>query len=333
MIILFSKKEDLSTFDIVKWLHHMGVNDVIRINAGDNDAVINLQEGEFYIQLKKQSIRLKDIKAVWYRKGRQWLYKQHQHVAIDEHPLFTEYLNAKIEKEEHKLSEYFHYMIENTISTLGSSFKSDLNKLKVLSIAKSVGLLIPDFYVVNSKKSLEKLFEEHDGFITKSMSDGIYLFESKELETGYFSYTEKITREMIEELPDKLPFSFLQKKIYKDFEIRIFFLDGCCYSMAILSQLDEQTQTDFRKYNEVKPNRMVPFMLPEAIDKKIIRLFDKLDMRTGSVDFIVDKKGDYYFLEINPVGQFSMTSAPCNYNLEKKVALTLIEDARRTLRA
>jgi hypothetical protein len=36
------------------------------------------------------------------------------------------------------------------------------------------------------------------------------------------------------------------------------------------------------------------------------------------------KKGEYVFLEVNPIGQFGMVSAPCNYNLEKKIAQYLI---------
>ena len=48
------------------------------------------------------------------------------------------------------------------------------------------------------------------------------------------------------------------------------------------------------------------------------------DLETGSLDLIYSKTGQYYFLEVNPGGQFSMVSIPCNYNLEKKVAEYLI---------
>jgi hypothetical protein len=43
--------------------------------------------------------------------------------------------------------------------------------------------------------------------------------------------------------------------------------------------------------------------------------------------------GREVFLEVNPVGQFGMVSAPCNYHLEKKVAELLIRkeaDGRRS---
>ena len=36
-----------------------------------------------------------------------------------------------------------------------------------------------------------------------------------------------------------------------------------------------------------------------------------MSLNTGSIDLIKTKSGDYVFLEVNPVGQFSMVSFPC----------------------
>jgi pyruvate carboxylase len=95
------------------------------------------------------------------------------------------------------------------------------------------------------------------------------------------------------------------------------------YTMAIFSQLDRQTSTDFRKYNKQKPNRNVPYLLPKNIKNKIIKLMENCNLNTGSIDMIVDKDDNYIFLEINPVGQFGMVSIPCNYFLEREIALEL----------
>lgn len=45
----------------------------------------------------------------------------------------------------------------------------------------------------------------------------------------------------------------------------------------------------------------------------------RLDLNCGSFDFIKNKD-QYYFLEINPVGQFLGLSKICNYSLEKEIA-------------
>ena len=96
--------------------------------------------------------------------------------------------------------------------------------------------------------------------------------------------------------------------------------------MAIFSQNDKQTKIDFRNYNDDRPNRYVPYLLPVSIEKKITKLMQKLNLTTGSVDLIKDIKGNYVFLEINPVGQFGMVSGPCNYYLEKRIAEFLIKN-------
>ena len=46
----------------------------------------------------------------------------------------------------------------------------------------------------------------------------------------------------------------------------------------------------------------------------------KLNLNCGSLDLVLDNNGIYYYLEVNPVGQFGMVSFPCNYYLEKKIA-------------
>jgi glutathione synthase/RimK-type ligase-like ATP-grasp enzyme len=47
---------------------------------------------------------------------------------------------------------------------------------------------------------------------------------------------------------------------------------------------------------------------------------DKLNLLTGSLDILKDKNGKYYFLEVNPIGQFGMVSKPCNYYIEEQIA-------------
>jgi glutathione synthase/RimK-type ligase-like ATP-grasp enzyme len=101
--------------------------------------------------------------------------------------------------------------------------------------------------------------------------------------------------------------------------------------MAIFSSADAQTKADFRNYNWKKPNRTVPYELPEVITNKIVELMDSFQMNTGSLDFIVNENNEYIFLEVNPTGQFGMVSFPCNYHLEKIVAQTLVE--RETAKA
>jgi glutathione synthase/RimK-type ligase-like ATP-grasp enzyme len=122
--------------------------------------------------------------------------------------------------------------------------------------------------------------------------------------------------------------TLFQEMIDKDVEIRTFVIEKKIYSMAIFSQLDRQTQVDFRRYNHNKMNRMVPFKLPTNLEVKIINFMQSINLNTGSIDFIKGKDGNYYFLEINPTGQYGFLSAMCNYNLDEVIARQLISPTK-----
>lgn len=49
----------------------------------------------------------------------------------------------------------------------------------------------------------------------------------------------------------------------------------------------------------------------------------KLTIKCGSIDMVVNTKNEFVFLEVNPFGQFQQVSFPCNYYLELKVAENL----------
>src|SRR5699024_11613139 len=112
--------------------------------------------------------------------------------------------------------------------------------------------------------------------------------------------------------------------IEKQFEVRVFYLKGECFSKAIFSQNDQQTAEDYRNYNIEKPNRIIPFQLPVKIIKKTKKLMDEVGLDTGSLYFIVTKNNQYIFLEINPIGQFADFYYQCNCPLEKQVVKELL---------
>jgi glutathione synthase/RimK-type ligase-like ATP-grasp enzyme len=93
--------------------------------------------------------------------------------------------------------------------------------------------------------------------------------------------------------------------------------------MSIFSQNDEQTKVDFRDYNIERPNRTVPYKLPKDIEDKLSLFMSRMELDTGSIDIIVTPDMEYVFLEVNPVGQYGMTSLPCNYYLDEKIAKCL----------
>src|SRR5690606_29202165 len=119
---------------------------------------------------------------------------------------------------------------------------------------------------------------------------------------------------------DEFALTLFQERVSKKYEIRIFFFNQKLYCMAILSQSDKSTSIDYRNYNRSLPNRNIPIKIPDEVRKKVIEFIKASELRTGSIDIIVDENNQYVFLEVNPQGQFDWVSQNCNYYIEKDIA-------------
>jgi len=187
--------------------------------------------------------------------------------------------------------------------------------LQQLEIAKKVGLKIPHTLLRSrlSSKDMEKRL------ITKNLSE-VANFSFRH--NFYSTYTSQVKNSNLDE---DFFVSLFQEEIEKELELRVLYIDGKCYAMAIFSQDNTQTQTDYRRYDYNNSNRMEIFQLPQNIIKNILLFMEKMKLQTGSLDFILDKKGDYIFLEVNPSGQYDLFNHYSSINPDKLIAEHLIK--------
>ena len=316
MILILSSPGDLSTELVMDWLRHYNYP-FYRLNSSD------FIEKQFFYDVNNNTIKIDNeildmntVNIIWYRKfaffSNSEFHEQAQHI------INKNYLGI-LAIEFNTMLRAFWLNISNK-KWLTNPKNIYLNKIEVLQKAKKFGLTIPNTYLLNRKKDLENL---NKSVITKSVSEASFLREPEGL---YSMYTKEIFNDPIySNIPDNFFTSLVQETIDKEYELRVFYLDNKFYSMAIFSQSDEQTKIDFRNYNFDKPNQTVPYKLPKEIEKNLKALIKDLGLNCCSIDIIKDNNGNYYFLEINPVGQFGMVSSPCNYHLYKVVADYLIK--------
>ena len=107
----------------------------------------------------------------------------------------------------------------------------------------------------------------------------------------------------------------IQSKINKSFEIRVFFFENKIWSIATF---EFTKNTDVRNI-KASEKKYIPYVLPKHICEKVILLKNKLGLKCGTIDFLKTNK-EFYFLEINPLGQFYEVSYYGNYNIEKYIA-------------
>ena len=329
MIIIFSAKYDYSSSLVMDRLKAKGEN-VIRINRDENTYQFEqLTENGIYFRniYTEEIINLDDVTSCWWRRGgfsmSQFYEKSNKiseiknDINVDLTPLYKE--KSIIKNEFESLINYIRFRVYNKSRiNLGSPI-FNLNRLEILDLAKKYGLHTPKYNVITSGKQLSENHKYLGNAVSKALSDGIY----DEIESyRFYTYTELIDSNFYEDNAETIFFpSLITSLVEKQIEIRSFYIDGDFFSMAIFSQSDEQTKIDFRKYSS---NRNEPYKLPSDVEEKLRMLFEKINLNTGSADLILDKNGNYIFLEINPVGQYGMTSEPCNYDLDNLITNYLI---------
>lgn len=321
MILIISQETDGSTIQVQKWLEYykakyyvLNVEDKVELEhieiekSGNISIIIKVVKDNFIINFD-------NIKYVWYRRGEvnfNFSYINYENKIIESQ------INKFILSEYKYLTDIIYYKL-GQIKHLSDFRNTDLNKIIVLSKAVECGLEIPRTLITTNKNN--PMFDQINEYtmINKAIFNGLRL---KLNDILFLMYTEKTDLKLF---PNSFFPTLFQENIQKWVDLRIFYILGNFYSVIYFSQKNEQTSTDFRKYNFSNPGRTFPFSICEEIQKKLTNLMTLLDLETGSIDMIIDKKGSYFFLEINPIGQYSMVSEPCNFLLDKIIAKTLIE--------
>lgn len=321
MIHIISQEAEFTTDVVMDWLFSLGFK-VNRINGQSLDDKSNLTISISNDKINATIIEGNEVPegdVAWYRRfGRPSIAKKMKEFDFDFES--SESIFSTIKRDRQVLKGFLFNELEIK-EWLNPPELVSMNKLKVLKLAAEIGLKIPPTIICTRKSVLLNFFSIHKELILKSISEVPFISNKKSFHTYL---THKIDPKDFEVIPENFVPSCFQKLIHKKYELRIFYLDGECYSMAIFSQKDSSTKVDFRNYNTKHPNRNVPYKLPNEISLKIKELMNVIGLNCGSIDIIKDVNGDYIFLEVNPVGQFGMVSRPCNYYLEKKVAESLI---------
>ncbi|HEX4961026.1 MAG TPA: grasp-with-spasm system ATP-grasp peptide maturase [Thermoanaerobaculia bacterium] len=326
-ILILSQGSGETTTDIVmEYLFRMGLSP-LRLNGSDLDSQGNfsivLKTGEAEIDIEEFKVNLHQIQVVWFRRWSERqpfqginMLSENSPESHDVSQRAAEHLSSELRR----ISSFLFSELKHAIWLSHPSTASP-DKLRTLKLAASVGLSTPHTLVTTSRKRLLQ-FAHHHPLITKAIGD-VDFFQIGF--TAHLMYTQELSADLLDALPEKFFPSLFQEKLEKRYELRIFYLAGNCYTSAIFSQSDPKTSIDFRKYNHKKPNRVVPYKLEADMEDKIRHLMDLLELETGSLDLIKTIDGRLVFLEVNPIGQFGMVSSPCNYHLEHRVAEFLAE--------
>jgi len=318
MLLIMTNRTDHSTSEVIEWLLFYKAN-FRRLNGDEPLQTINIEIAAggksdiFFENINNVPYSVGEFCKFWYRRGDISTFrpivrsnkKQALRMLNDEWEVVKDFILFNLEGKPH----------------LGSLNKEkNNNKLINLLKAASAGLFIPATIVTTEKENLRNFDHLHCS-ITKAIKN-LFLLNVKN--RTWAVGTEKVREINFHGLQNRISPTLLQKEIKKSYELRVFFLGGDFYPMAIFSQSNDQTKVDFRNYDRQKPNRCIPYVLPPELKEKLSLFIKLVQMNTGSIDLIVTPENQFVFLEVNHIGQFGWLSRNCNYNIEEKIATHLI---------
>ncbi|MFF0488225.1 hypothetical protein ACFYTQ_04300 [Nocardia sp. NPDC004068] len=166
-------------------------------------------------------------------------------------------------------------------------------KIVQLETARRSGFAVPDTLVTNDPSAAREFVAGRPGPV-------VY----KRTGTGRANFTE--TRLLGPADLDRLdtirsaPTTF-QDYIEADCDLRVVWIDGLEWTVRIDSQ-SGVGRVDSRLDTAVA---FTPARLPAAVSKSLTTLMGALGLVFGVLDLRLGRDGEYYFLEVNPQGQFA----------------------------
>lgn len=315
MILLLTERDEPTVNNVIDWLNFYNKK-FVRINKEDDinasSVEINIKTNKTILKTSDKTIDLNEIESVYFRRG--FLNLKHNIQLEGTNSKLTTEIKRKAIIETEYLKDFIYSELM-TKKHLGNPNLYVPNKLTVLKIARKCGLDIPETIVTSNSHTANEFYQKNESIINKTIVDGIVMSSKNQ----YFS-TKTIT---VNNPPQDFSISLFQNNILKKYELRIFYINEQFYTIAIFPDKNNSA-VDTREVWD-KQNASV-FELPRRIQQKLVELTKAMNLNMGIIDIIYSTDNKYYFLEINPVGQYDLISFVCNIDLNQVIAQQLISN-------
>lgn len=173
------------------------------------------------------------------------------------------------------------------------------DKPRQLLAASELGFAVPEAVVTNAMIRADR-FLSGPATIAKPLREALIEGDAERV-----IFTSRVDRAS---LRDARSFAaapmILQREIAKRTDIRVTVIGDRTFATAIHSQDRPETQVDWRRSGETDLVHEA-VSLPAELEALCVTLVAKLGLRFGAIDLVEDQEGRFWFLEINPNGQWA----------------------------
>lgn len=312
MILCITHSQDFYTID--HFFQYLSSKNIpyFRLNSDRLNHLqkISINENSFQITDEHgNTFHSDEIKGVWHRKA--WrigvpeeLDQDYERIFINEYTSLRNNLLTQLES-------------LPWINPYESEKKIDGNKMLQLKIAQRNNLVIPPTIFSNDEEKVKAFFDQYCSGKAIAKLHGV---TRKTMSGEGLVSTMLIEEETLENLADIVycPMIF-QPYIDKEYELRIIYVDGEFFT----GKINNSENTDWRVRHE--NYFWTAYELPEDIQSHLTSMMKEMGLYTGAIDMIRSKDGEYYFLEVNPQGEWGMLQKELGFPIAERIADNLIK--------
>lgn len=185
------------------------------------------------------------------------------------------------------------------------------NKPYQLKIANEIGFNVPKTVISNKLPS-----KFCDKVAVKTLEPAIFDMDDKQT----FIYTNIYDFDDLKEYDFSLAPMIIQEAIVPKVDIRVTIIGDDVYPISIKHD-GKGLDVDWRTKKEDLQYELID--LPDDVENKCLELLHKLNLNFGCID-MVKNDGEYYFIEINPTGEWDWLMYNLKLDIDVKIANFLL---------
>lgn len=200
--------------------------------------------------------------------------------------------------------------------------KIDGNKMLQLKTARKNSLTVPKTVFSNDAGKITDFFHTYcNGKMVAKLHGAL----SKSMGGEDLLSTQVIDAESLEDIADiaYCPMIF-QPYLEKAYELRIVYLDGEFFTGKINNSEDADWRIARGSYS------WSAYELPEPVKLNLTSMMKEMGLYIGAIDMIRGRDGSYYFLEVNPQGEWGMLQKELGFPVAQRIADHLIKRMKQT---
>jgi len=302
-LVIFTCQEDLHADAVIRRLSERRPDfGVVRVNTD------NLPTNADYCfhwsssgRLEKQKLKILDsgvsadgVSVMWYRKPDK----------PPPHPALTDY-----DAQDCSVQEYRELLRSFSGFFPRAKWVNDYWQMQKYSIkanqvwiAEEVGLSIPETVITNNIAAVKELAKRHLEIIIKPLAYSGFAVD----EAQYACFTNVLSAADVEKFQNEdLAYApaIFQQRINKVQELRVTVIGEEVFACEIQTKPETPEHIDWRIESvEDLPHKIVE--LPQEVSARLKKMLSIMKLNFGAFDLIKDETGTYYFIEVNPNGQY-----------------------------